>query len=167
MSMVIPQPLIFILVLLVLLVIAALAGKQRPIVVRVPAKYDSIRILASVLGKVINVSRLGEREAFACRLALDEACVNIIEHAYANHSTGEIEATIHGSPGMCTICLTDFGEPYDPQQVASPQFGEDIEQASPGGLGLYLMRTMMDDVQYVASPNGNSLIMVKRSSFQT
>jgi serine/threonine-protein kinase RsbW len=116
---------------------------------------------------VANKARLGEQEAFACRLALDEACVNIIEHAYANHETGEIEVTIESAPGVCTICLTDFGEPYDPSQVAQPRFGIDMEEANPGGLGLYLMRTMTDDVQYVVGPQGNSLIMVKRRSFQT
>ncbi len=113
------------------------------------------------------IARLGEQEAFACRLALDEACVNIIEHAYANDAGGEIEVTIQGKPGVCTICLTDFGESYDPEKVATPRFGGDLDAASPGGLGLYLMRTMMDEVQYVVSPYGNSLIMVKRRSFQT
>lgn len=163
----VPQPLILIAVLAAVLLIGAFLARNRTVVVRVPAQYDSIRTLASLLGKIAGTARLDEQEAFACRLALDEACVNIIEHAYANAASGEIEVTIQGAPGMCMICLTDFGEPYDPQEVARPRFGVDIEDASPGGLGLYLMRSMMDEVQYVVSPYGNSLIMVKRSSLPT
>jgi len=163
----IPQPVILIAVLAAVLAVGAVLARNRTVVVRVPARYDSIRTLASLMGRVAGSARLGEQETFACRLALDEACVNIIEHAYANRSSGEIEVMIQTGPGICTICLTDFGEPYDPQQVAQPRFGGSLEDASPGGLGLYLMRTMMDDVQYVVSPYGNSLIMVKRSSLPT
>ena len=162
-----PPPAILIAVLAVVLAAGAFLARKRTVVVRVPARYDSIRTLASLLGRFAGTARLGEQEVFACRLALDEACVNIIEHAYANEASGEIEVIIQSAPGMCTICLTDFGEPYDPQQVAQPRFAGSLEDASPGGLGLYLMRTMMDDVQYVVSPYGNSLIMVKRGSLPT
>lgn len=163
----IPQPIILIAVLAAVLTAGAFLARNRTVVVRVPAQYESIRTLAQLLGRIAGTSRLGEQETFACRLALDEACVNIIEHAYANEPGGEIEVMIQGAPGMCIICLTDFGQPYDPQKVPRPRFAAAIEEASPGGLGLHLMRTMMDDVQYVVSPYGNSLIMVKRSSLPT
>jgi serine/threonine-protein kinase RsbW len=163
----IPQPLIFICLFAILLAGSSFLFRRHSIVMRVPARYESVRLLAASLSQVVRNARLGEQEAFACRLALDEACVNIIEHAYADQPVGEIELALQAGPGICEIRLTHFGQPYDPSQIRSPEFGVTLDQVRTGGLGLFLMRTLMDDVQYVAGPAGNCLTMVKRRSFQT
>jgi len=105
---------------------------------------------------------LNESEAYACRLAIDEACVNIIEHAYFSNQSGEIEVWLKAGPGVCEICLTDFGQPYNPQEMIPATRAIGLEHARPGGLGLHLINTMMDVVVYRPSPHGNSLLMVKR-----
>lgn len=166
-SGIMPQPFAFILLLMALLSGVALASHQQVIVLRVPARYDSIRLLVAALRKAAQNARLGEPEIFACRLALDEACVNIIEHAYTNQGGGEIEVTMQGTPGVCVIRLTDFGQPYDPTLIPAPEFTVELDEAKPGGLGLFLMKALMDEVQYVVGSGRNSLVMVKRRTFQT
>ena len=145
-----------------LLAIAVFLMRGRVIRLRVPARFESIRWLAVFVDELAREAQLGERAAFQCRLALDEACTNIIEHAYAGNPAGEIEACIRAGRGVCTIRLTDFGEPYDPTDVAPPPQPGRLDDVTPGGLGLYLMRTVMDDVRYTPSPRGNRLVMVKR-----
>jgi serine/threonine-protein kinase RsbW len=156
------KPWLYFLVLGMFLVAANRLFRQRCVTLRIPARYESIRTLWTMLSRLVGEARLGDQAAFACRLALDEACVNIIEHAYANNPAGVIDVAIRTEPGCCTISLTDFGEPYDPDQIARPRLGQSIDQTEPGGLGLYLMRTLMDDVRYRPGPQGNSLIMIKR-----
>lgn len=155
-------PLAFVIVLVLLLLVASLLARRRSVAFRVPATVESIRSVVARVHESAQQARLDEQALFQCRLALDEACTNIIEHAYANDPAGEIEVVVKVGDGICAIHLIDFGEAYDPAQVSSPPIGEGIEKASPGGLGLYLMRTVMDEVYYSSSPRGNRLIMVKR-----
>lgn len=159
---VLSKPWVYLLTLGVFLIAANRLSQRRSIVVRVPARHESIRSLWDTLSRLIREARLGDQAAFHCHLALDEACVNIIEHAYANDPAGVIEVAVQTAPGCCTISLTDFGEPYDPAQVPSPEPGRPIDEVEPGGLGLFLMRTLMDEVRYTPGPHGNSLTMVKR-----
>jgi len=153
---------LFILLLTGLLCLAAWSLRSSHAMLRVPARYDSIRALTSTVNHFVRAARLGEREEFEFRLALDEACVNIIEHAYDNDLSGEIAIFVRAVPGMCEIRLTDFGVAYDPRSIMPPQFGIGLGDSRPGGLGLHLMQKMMDEVNYTAGPDGNCLKMVKR-----
>jgi serine/threonine-protein kinase RsbW len=156
------NPWMFAVVLLVLLIGAAIVSRRQIVRLRVPARVDSIRpiiALASDLGKQ---AQLSDKAIFQCRLALDEACMNIIEHAYAHNSDGEIEVVIEAGRGRCLIQLTDFGEPYHPGSVPHPAVGSPMEDVEPGGLGLYLMRKVMDEVRYTPGPRSNCLVMIKR-----
>ncbi len=145
-----------------LLVLAARLMRGRSIRLRVPARFESIRWLVSLLDELAREAQLNEQAIFQCRLALDEACANIIRHAYANDPSGEIEAHIRAGKRTFTIRLTDFGEPYDPATLAAaPATVRGLDNARPGGLGLHLMRSVMDEVRYTPGPRGNHLVMVK------
>ncbi|HEC22628.1 MAG TPA: ATP-binding protein [Chloroflexi bacterium] len=155
-------PLVFIVILVGLLVLATLVARRQEIVLRVPARLESVRLLTDLVTDLARRARLGEEAVFHCQLAMDEACTNIIKHAYANDPSGEIEMVLRIGNGECEIQLVDFGEPYDPERVPPPQKASSIEDARPGGLGLYLIRNVMDEVRYIPGPEGNRLVMVKR-----
>lgn len=159
---------------LILAVVSALGGllyaaarllSKRSIRLRVPARLDNIRWLTAVVDELGEEVALSEHARFQCRLALDEAFTNIVEHAYAGSAAGEgqIEAEIRMAPEQCVISLTDYGRPYDPTQVARPVLGAttSLDDLQPGGLGLHLMRSVMDEVHYTSGPRGNRLVMVK------
>ena len=149
--------------LLCLIVGLLLVSRRRSVTLRVPARLESIRPLASLVERMGREAALSEQAVFHCRLALDEACMNIIEHSYDDILDGQIEATIEVRKGSCAIFLTDFGKPYDPTRVSLPERDISLENASPGGLGLYLMKNVMDEVRYEPSPGGNRLTMIKHS----
>jgi serine/threonine-protein kinase RsbW len=141
---------------------AAALARRYAVVLRVPARLESIRVLTGLVSNLARRARLSDEAIHHCRLALDEACMNIIRHAYGQEPGGEIEVAVEIGEGECVIYLTDFGESYDPSQVAKPRIGESIDDARPGGLGLYLMRSVMSEVRYIPGPNRNCLVMVKR-----
>lgn len=155
-------PTIYLILLTMLVGLAARISRRNVTVVRVPARYESIRVLNLLLIQVAANVQFGDKELFECRLALDEACVNIIEHAYGNDPSGMIEITLLAQDGSCTICLRDFGESYNPVTISNRAKASGIVDAEPGGLGLILMQTAMDEVRYTAGPGSNSLVMVKR-----
>lgn len=147
--------------LLLLLAGASILTQQRAVRLRVPARLESIRWLTALLDELAREAQLSEQGVFHCRLALDEALTNIINHSYANRPNGMIDASIRASNGVCTISLTDFGEPYDPTRVDPPLTRDSLDEVRPGGLGLHLIRSVMDEVRYATGPTGNRLTMVK------
>lgn len=93
-------------------------------------------------------------------LAVDEACANIIEHAYPE-AGGAIQLALEADPARLRITLCDQGLPFGDHAYQQPDLAA-VMQLTPGGRGIYLMRCLMDEVSYAPGvPRGNRLTMVK------
>jgi len=153
------EPVVFVAVLAILLAIAArLLQHRHRVTLRVPAQLPYVRMVIEAATRAAQQAGLDEHSVAHCHVAVDEACTNIIRHAYGEQADGIIEVQLEAEPGTCIITLTDYGKPYDPEQVAPPRLGKAL---GPGGLGLYFMRTLMDEVTYTPSGSGNRLVMFK------
>jgi anti-anti-sigma factor len=105
-----------------------------------------------------------ERETSNTKLAVDEACTNIIKHAYVDQEKqGDITVRIGILPGDLRISLVDSGKMFDYASVQDPDLDEYVETGRKGGLGIYLINRLMDGVEYHASDKGNELVLSKRS----
>jgi anti-sigma regulatory factor (Ser/Thr protein kinase) len=129
---------------------------------RLPARLESSREVARIALAAADRIQFSEDEVFQCRLALDEACTNIVEHAYKSDEDGEFEIFVLACDGELQLHLTDYGEPYIPADTMYPPAANSLEDIRPGGLGLYFMRRVMDKVEYTPGPDGNRLILIKR-----
>jgi serine/threonine-protein kinase RsbW len=107
-------------------------------------------------------------ELFRIELACDEACTNIIEHAYGGDNVGDICITWQIDTQTFTITMSDDGRPFDPDEVPPPQIPGDPDELNDlkiGGLGIYFMRNLMDEVRFSRDERqGNTLVMVKNRS---
>ncbi|MBI5305154.1 MAG: SpoIIE family protein phosphatase [Chloroflexi bacterium] len=100
--------------------------------------------------------------AFAFKLAVEEACTNIVEHGYRARP-GMIELELDASATRIVVTITDHAPPFDPTQIPAPDLRADWQARKIGGLGWYLIRQLMDDVQYEPSTaRGNVLTLVKQ-----
>jgi serine/threonine-protein kinase RsbW len=105
---------------------------------------------------------LDDQVIYALQLAVDEACSNVIEHGYGGRG-GEIEVTIGPIEDGIQVMMRDWGNSFDPDAVPIPDVTAPLEDRKPGGLGLFLMREMMDDVRFEFDrQQGNTLTMIKR-----
>ena len=93
-------------------------------------------------------------------LATDEACQNIIRHAYRGDSDNVIELEVEHRGDSLVFSLTDHAPAIDPSRVKP----RDLEDIRPGGLGTYFIRRVMDEVEFArpSSGRGNLLRMVRR-----
>jgi sigma-B regulation protein RsbU (phosphoserine phosphatase) len=93
-------------------------------------------------------------------LATDEACQNIIRHAYRGESDNVIEIEVEHRGDSLVFSLTDHAPAIDPSRVKP----RDLDDIRPGGLGTYFIRRVMDEVEFLkpASGSGNLLRMVRR-----
>ncbi len=95
-------------------------------------------------------------------LAVDEAVTNIIEHGFDQGVTGEIELEIESDPAKFTVTVRDNGRVFNPEAIPSPDMKEHVKLGRKKGLGLFLMRQIMDEVRYrFKDGTRNELTLVK------
>jgi serine/threonine-protein kinase RsbW len=105
---------------------------------------------------------------YAVQLAVDEAFTNIVEHAYGGESLEQIECICQIVGEGLEVTLIDCGKPFDPSLVPGPNLNAELEEREVGGLGLYFIFQLMDEVQFSFTKklelgkNCNLLRMVKR-----
>jgi anti-sigma regulatory factor (Ser/Thr protein kinase) len=87
----------------------------------------------------------------------------VIEHAYQGVTDGEIEVRCGMQGETLTIMILDHGKSFDPSSVRPPNIQADLSERQVGGLGIYLMRKLMDEVRYEKlGKKGNLLTLTKR-----
>ncbi len=96
-------------------------------------------------------------------LSVDEACTNVIKHAYSSSSNEDIDINVNYDNGKLEITIVDSGKHFDPNTVPTPDLKKYVKERKHGGLGMFLMKKLMDDIIYSALPNGqNQLKLIKR-----
>jgi serine/threonine-protein kinase RsbW len=128
------------------------------------AKFEFLDEIRDFVGDIARKGGFSDKEVYNIQLATDEAASNIIEHAYEGISDGMLELMCGVQGDSIKIVLTDHGEPFDPSDIPMPDLKADLSERKIGGLGIFLMRKLMDEVHYESHPrkNSNTLVMVKR-----
>ena len=128
-----------------------------------PASFEFLDEIREFVAQVAREGGFTEKEIYSLQLAADEAASNIIEHAYEGVSDADLDITCDVYGDTLTITMRDTGTPFDPSSVKPPNLKADLSERQIGGLGLYLMRKLMDEVHYESSSKtGNLLTMIKR-----
>lgn len=127
---------------------------------------SSTKCLPVVRGAVERMAALegfNGNDTHELTLAIDEALANVIKHGYQNRDDQPIELTLStirssgGAPGL-SIVVRDYGRQVDPATIHS----RDLNEVRPGGLGVHIIQTVMDEVEYTCpSGGGMQLRMVK------
>ena len=95
------------------------------------------------------------------KLAVDEACTNIITHGYKGMDPGSIILSFRIEPDRILVQITDFGHVFEPVEAPRPDVVAALEDRELGGLGLYLIYQTMDNIDYQSSEDGNTLTFTK------
>ena len=127
-----------------------------------PGRYESLAQIAEVVQQATRELGLDPLNAYAVETAVDEACSNIIEHAYGGETDKEIEFSYQVINDELIITLRDYGKQFNPKKIKRPNLSADIKERKAHGLGLYFMYQWMDAVTFEFINNQNVLTMVKR-----
>jgi sigma-B regulation protein RsbU (phosphoserine phosphatase) len=127
---------------------------------RIRARSDQLGKMRAAVRECVEGCGCDETQTADIVLAIDEACQNIIRHAYKQDPSGVIELKIHREGRDLVFSLLDFAPEIDPSQVKP----RDLDDIRPGGLGTHFIRKVMDRADFVRPPRGtgNLLRMVKR-----
>ena len=131
--------------------------------VQYAAKFEHLDEIREFVGEIARAGGFSDKDVYNIQLATDEAASNIIEHAYENISDGILELSCGMQGDAIKIILIDRGESFDPSEVPLPDLKADLSERKIGGLGIFLMRKLMDEVHYEPKADkSNVLTMIKR-----
>src|SRR5436305_13990754 len=108
--------------------------------------------------KFLEAYPFSERERMLMVLGVDEACTNVIRHAYQLRNDQLISLSLEASPRCIRMRLRDYGT----QTESHTMKGREHHLIRPGGLGLHLIRTAFDKVDYILKARGTELVMTKK-----
>jgi len=137
-----------------------LTESSRRLGMRVPARPGELKAVREAVRRCLGDCGCSEKTTGDVVLAIDEACQNIIRHAYDGHPDDAIVIEIDRVGDDLVFSLTDFAPTVAPASIKP----RDLDDIRPGGLGTHFIRHVMDDTEYLKPPSGrgNLLRMVRR-----
>ncbi len=126
--------------------------------VTIPSHPKYLCIIRDVTARMAKMSGLGEETADQIKLAVDEACANVIKHTYKGDTTKRIVVKFKITDKRFKVIIEDSGPKVDPTSMK----GRDLDDIKPGGLGIHFIRRVFDLFVFdQRKKNGNRLKLIK------
>ena len=136
---------------------------ERKFMLQVPSSTENLALIREFVGSTAQQAGFDTSETAKLELAVDEACANVIEHAYGHDVTKEVVVRVTLDDETLSIDIEDTGSGFDPGAIDHEELEQLISKRKTGGLGMRLMKTLMDEVRYEIGPGKkNALHMTKR-----
>ena len=129
----------------------------------IPAELEQIQKVSEKIEQCMKSHGWGEDAVLDVQLAVEEAVTNSILHGY-DGTSGTIAIRIETTPHYITVEVADDAPAFDPLSVPDPDIDADLEDRQIGGLGIFLIRRVMDEVTYRFDGKRNILVLVKKKS---
>ena len=128
---------------------------------RLPALVENLKEFTRFVSDFAKAEGFTPKRIREIELATEEALINIFNYAYPDDETGEVEVRcwMEDSSSL-VIDILDTGKPFDIQAVPEPDLTLDISERKIGGLGIYLIKKMVSEVQYRREGGSNILTLV-------
>jgi serine/threonine-protein kinase RsbW len=120
--------------------------------------------ISAMLEEGMHAYGFSDEDVLDTQLAVEEAIINIISHGYKKQG-GWITVSCKVGPNHIEIQITDAAPQFDPLSIPEPELDSTIEDREIGGLGVFLIRQLMDDCSYRYENGRNILVLVKRRKF--
>jgi anti-sigma regulatory factor (Ser/Thr protein kinase) len=128
----------------------------------VPSEAAQLPVLTQFLQEFWSSADLPPAETVTFELALEEIFMNVAMHGSSAGRVPQVEVSLALSDGCLTLMIEDDGPSFDPLSLAAPDVTASLEERRVGGLGVFLVRQMMDAVSYQRLRGHNQLSMTKR-----
>lgn len=136
---------------------------EKKFVLHVPSSTENLALIRDFVSKIGAQAGLEQGQVSMIELAVDEACANVIEHAYGSDQTKEVIVRARLNDDTIEIQVEDTGKGFDPGAIEQKELTKLIAERRSGGLGMRMMKMVMDEVQYSIKPGErNELRMIKR-----
>ena len=125
---------------------------------------QQVPLLAQFVDEACETAGLDMATTMKLNLAIEEAVVNVMNYAYPQGTVGDINIEAKGDDNLLEFIISDTGTPFDPTAQAGVDTTLSAEERPIGGLGIHLVRQIMDSVNYERIDNRNVLTLRKKIS---
>ena len=133
--------------------------------IELPGEADRLGEITAFLQDFWRTEGLPEEEAFPFELSLEELFMNVAMHGTTDAAMPpRVSMSLDRQGDTVEMVFRDEGTPFDPLSLPPPDLDEDIESRKVGGLGVFLVREMMDEVEYRLEDGRNCMRIAKRLS---
>ena len=122
-------------------------------------RLSAVRSLAQMVEEFGDANKLPEQQIYMINLALDELITNTVSYGLRGVSRPTIEIALQVSENTLVLTMEDNGQPFDPTRDTNPDLSSAVDERPVGGLGLHLIKTFADRVDYEYSDGKNRLVM--------
>jgi anti-sigma regulatory factor (Ser/Thr protein kinase) len=129
--------------------------------ITVAAELSSLPSVRKFIDEACREFRIVDEACYDIKLAVEEACTNIIEHGPKGVEPGSLVLILESGEKQLTVKLTDFGRPFVPDAPPTPDAEANLAVGKVGGFGLYFIHRSMDEVAYEPGEKSNTLTMIK------
>ncbi len=130
-------------------------------IIEFDSKIENITFVRSFLRTLGNTYRLSRNLIYKVELAVEEAVTNIIRHGYPDKQPGKIRLEIVLRHFSLTVVVIDHGREFDPRQVGNPDLNQYVQVGKIGGLGVIMIKKLIDVIDYRVTDRGNELYLIK------
>jgi len=130
---------------------------------QVKSKTENLSLIRDFVSSKATAAKFSRKDTENIMLAVDEACTNIIKHAYKSDPNGKINIRIEYNSDKFTVTIEDYGRSFNPEDVPVPDLPRYHDEKRVGGLGIYLMKTLMDDIKYISVPGKYNRVILSKN----
>lgn len=130
--------------------------------ITLPNDVQEVPKLAAFVDEVCEALDIGMATAMQLNLAMEEAVVNVMDYAYPVGTYGDVTILAHANDDCLEFVISDTGTPFDPTQKEEVDTTLSVEERRIGGLGIHLVRKIMDSISYERVDGKNVLSLRKK-----
>ena len=134
---------------------------EKEISIRIKNQRSELDSVKKLLDDFYSYHQLPKKPAYAVDLSIEELLVNIISYAFEDEKTHFIHIQVSLSGEALAVRIDDDGKPFNPLEAAEPDVSSPLEKRQVGGLGLHLVKKLMDSIHYQYEAGRNCLTIKK------
>jgi serine/threonine-protein kinase RsbW len=120
-------------------------------------KIEELSRVSAEARQFLQQHGVGSRALYLADLSIEEMGTNILKYAYRDSGLHQIRLRLEIASGQLLMVLEDDGQPFNPVRAAAPNVNLPVQERVPGGLGVHLVRTLVDSMEYRRSDSVNQV----------
>jgi serine/threonine-protein kinase RsbW len=137
-------------------------AKTQKYKLKIPSITENLQMIREFVLKIAAKTGFNEETQEQIALAVDEACTNVIKHAHHHDARRLMDIQIQTDSNKMKITITDKGRGFDITKLKDPDVEKYIRESRHGGLGIYLIKTLMDEVDYEFNPGVKNQVQLTK-----
>lgn len=139
-----------------------MSDKKTKYQLKIPSKTDNLELIRMFVSTIASKVGFNEDDVNKIELAVDEGCANVVKHAYKKDAQNPIDLIIEIDYKKITIIISDQGKGFDIHKITKKNVKEYLAEMRVGGLGIYLMKALMDEVEFDSKPGEKTSVKMSK-----